>query len=385
MNFFYIIFLYFLSFINDKMITFSLQYLSAFPCVFTEEVGMINFNLISPFNCFMIDLLSQSKRNFTIINNITKILLDEEITLQYYQDTINFTSTNTVVPVNFYGFDNYLKNHPTPKHDEILRLYSRKLSFAFNPPDKSLSFIHELFSKGIINKIIFGFDFKSRYIYIGDIPSNMTNHLSHQSCSVIDDVWGCYIKSIKLKDYNKNVYSFSNKIRRAVFSFSHEFISVPKDEFENLVNTVFREELRSEQCKIKNDPYFSHEVFLFCQELSSNIPELFNIQFDTFTITYITERLFIKKNGCYQFLIGYIENSLNYEVDIGYLALQSFNLLFDYDEKAIKFYLRNDYMFHGFSFIHNEIKIKLFVIITFILLIWIFLIMVWLIKKNALF
>ena len=75
------------------------------------------------------------------------------------------------------------------------------------------------------------------------------------------------------------------------------------------------------------------------------------------------------------FLIGCYEANPIDEIDIGYHLLEGFNIVSDYDNKDITFYIRNDYMFRSFKH-DNRIKMNLFLVVIFIIAIWICCLMV---------
>ena len=101
----------------------------------------------------------------------------------------------------------------------------------------------DLYNKGIITKKIFGFDFNSENIYIGEIPLNITKYLHHEHCYIVDNEWGCKLNSVYLSNENGNEYTFSSKIKRAVFSFTVEYLSISKEEFLRLTNFLFEKEI----------------------------------------------------------------------------------------------------------------------------------------------
>ena len=101
----------------------------------------------------------------------------------------------------------------------------------------------------------------------------------------------------------------------------------------------------------------------------------FHIKLDSFTMTYYTRRMFKRTYASNLFLIGCYEANPIDEIDIGYHLLEGFNIVFDYDNKDITFYIRNDYMFRSFKH-DNRIKMNLFLVVIFIIAIWICCLMV---------
>ena len=173
-----IAFFYIVQFVNitSKLISFRILYLSEFPCISVGELGVANFNLRAPYNCFNVDI--DRAKNFTILKKSSLKFDNEIVNVQYYSENIKFT--NNKLPFNFIGLTSETKEYLYRNRPDISRKYVRKVSFAYDPPDESLSFLHDLYNKGIITKKIFGFDFNSENIYIGEIPLNITKYLHHE-------------------------------------------------------------------------------------------------------------------------------------------------------------------------------------------------------------
>ena len=361
--------------ITSKLISFRILYLSEFPCISVGELGVANFNLRAPYNCFNVDI--DRAKNFTILKKSSLKFDNEIVNVQYYSENIKFT--NNKLPFNFIGLTSETKEYLYQNRPDISRKYVRKVSFAYDPPDESLSFLHDLYNKGIITKKIFGFDFNSENIYIGEIPLNITKYLHHEHCYIVDNEWGCKLNSVYLSNENGNEYTFSSKIKRAVFSFTVEYLSIPKEEFLRLTNFLFEKEIENNLCRIEEDHYRPKNIFLLCNNTdflsTSNVPMFFHIKLDSFTMTYYTRRMFKRTYGSNMFLIGCYEANPIDEIDIGYHLLEGFNIVFDYDNKDITFYIRNDYMFRSFKH-DNRIKMNLFLVVIFIIAIWICCLMV---------
>ena len=54
--------------ITSKLISFRILYLSEFPCISVGELGVANFNLRAPYNCFNVDI-DRAKNLLNLIDN----------------------------------------------------------------------------------------------------------------------------------------------------------------------------------------------------------------------------------------------------------------------------------------------------------------------------
>ena len=337
------------SFTDKKSISlhFSVDYNSLY--VQSKPISSLYLNLLSPYSCFVIPE-KDSIPLFTPVSSISKKISNENYTFQFYNETLSIgSSLNFTFP--FYGV-NATYYSTLAKSNKISQLCRNKLSFAYNPPEESVSFMHELYKKEIINKKIFGFDFINKYIYIGDIPSNMTQNITNYYCNIIDDLWGCGIKSVKFNNKiiigKKNNFTFAKK-RRATFSLGTEFITISKEDFDNMINEFLGKEIENNDCYIGHNVY-SHEYdnyFMICQTLEflNKLPIFFDIEFYDFTMIFLTSKMYQEIDGKYKFLIGYKNNSLNEDIDFGFEALINYNVIFDYDKKKIFIYNKGNNTF----------------------------------------
>ena len=232
-------------------------------------------------------------------------------------------------------------------YGEITDSYKRKInskyednqiSFALNPYNKSHSLTHLLYESHEIARLMFGISYLDsrnyQFFCFGAVPPHIAYVNPHGSCDVVGDTWGCELTSVYYTDLFNTMYK-SNRTYRAVFEHMEQNILVPKDYFDFIKNTFFKELLEREVCTLE----FGKTTIVCDSESDFNVfPNFTNFEFNGVTLS-LYRRDFIEGNEI--FLIQQTD-PLKYNPDewvFGYKFMKRFHMFFDYESRKITFYL----------------------------------------------
>ena len=150
----------------------------------------------------------------------------------------------------------------------------------------------------------------------------------------------------------------SNRTYRAVFEHMEQNILVPKDYFDFIKDTFFKDLLEREICTLE----FGKTTILCDSESDFNVfPNFTNFEFNGVTLS-LYRRDFIEGNEI--FLIQQTD-PLKYNPDewvFGYKFMKRFHMFFDYESRKITFYLNASLKARVFSNQYSNLQKNLFFI-----------------------
>lgn len=281
-----------------------------------------------PYN--YIPLNSQAtKTEFKLLNINNTILVDNKPTKGVSAELSTCISPNGFCIDNLYY---YIVNSTDDN-----RIYET-FSFSLSSESDEFSFIHQLFTKGIITKKQISFDPISisigRIIY-GELPHQYVYDKYVYICKSNKDYWGCPLEKVTIEN---DIYIYDNK-ENTFFDTLDKYWYVPKKFFNFIGKKVFDKYVKRGGCWIKEDKARSIQ-FYQCQ--CSELRDFPNIHFffvgHAFTMT--TYLLFDYDGQFCESLIHYhIEDN---KWVFGTRFVHTYLTNFDYDKKIITFYTNRE-------------------------------------------
>lgn len=207
-----------------------------------------------------------------------------------------------------------------------------------NFKDKRYSLVHSFYKQGIINKLSFSLVTPSDYfqregkIIFGKLPKNYTNKKTHSKCFCDShyEGWNCKLNNATI---NNSIYS--QGIRDVLFTSAFPEIYVPEDFFQFIERSVLKEFIESKICFIIENftyPFYRCLISILINKEKINFgigDDILSVDFtDMFICTEFSCDLLIKNHRKDFFIFG---NAF----------MDSFDITFDYDEKAVNFYSGN--------------------------------------------
>ena len=344
----FIFLLFSLSFCKDTIMTLPFQmkinYRNDY-VVFMELTNPKTHTTINPF-VFLVGFITYIPDGSTpILRDDFMIHRDMNRTYQLYQSNIKISDYE--FPFYFYG--SYSKGD-----DYGYSGIDTQLNFAFKPQIETTSFVYQLYYSHIIDRMIFGINYKKDFreggnIYIGGIPIQYTENKRYGECDVIDGNWMCKVNEVYFGDVHFKEYVY-NKTSKVVFRLYHEGIVVPHDYFIYLKEKVFHNQYYSVGLR--------NRKFIYCRinteqdrTFFATYPKNINFVFDKF-ILHIPILKMLYKGEAFQIEDGETENQFFF----GNQFLQYFTTVFNYEKEKVQFYIKEGNEDIEFIPIVNTIK-----------------------------
>ena len=233
-------------------------------------------------------------------------------------DEINFGKT----PISQFHF--YSVKHRNVRYkDNFLGI-----SPIFN--DKMFSPLHILYNNKKINQLSLGLSFSKKKAYFGGFPKNITAGRLQGKCSrdLSVNIWSCFVNGIEVEGSNFAINSFV-QFRNIKETF------VTREFFDFLIEKVFKELIQKGKCE---KSFISREISIRCAIETVN--ELRNITFIIDSTNYsisLTKFFDCFKFFCYSTIV--FDGVIGDNFVIGTSFLNVFDVLFDFEENQIAFYL----------------------------------------------
>ena len=216
--------------------------------------------------------------------------------------------------------------------------YDNQISFALNPHNKSHSLTHLFYQSNEIDHLMFGISSLDsnnyQFFCFGSVPPHIAYSNQHGSCSVTGDTWGCELKSIYYSDLYHTMYK-SNHTYRAIFEHLEQDILIPKDYFEFIKETFFKDLLQRKVCQLE---YKDTAIWCDSESDFNVFPNFTIFEFDGITLS-LYRRDFIYNHKW--FIIRKTDES-KYKPNewvFGYRFMKRYHMFFDYETRKITFYL----------------------------------------------
>ena len=310
--------------------------------------------------------------NITINSfNVFRRLLYKDIRFEAIDD--EFDVQGVSVPLAFYDLQ---KNPHTFG-------YNFGISFALKPQNETFSLIHQFKNKGYTNKNILTFQpttEKGGFLYMGDIPDEISYKSNKGECTVNGDVWGCdlfFIYFANQSNNKKNIkYNYINYYD-AIFDSGEDFIYAPTEYLDYLKSSVFKEQFQAGECG-----YISHLSYnsIECTNspnLWKNLPTYINFVLGNYIYSINTTKLFYDCGMNLMRLIIVEKTEGSYKERqkwiFGASFMHNYISSFDFDEKKITFY--SDKIIKSFYNLNkrNRSVNRVFVILYWVLFIFLIL------------
>ena len=238
-------------------------------------------------------------------------------------------SWNTTEKYEFEGILGLGNNYPKKDED--------------NSFDERFSLVHNLYSNGVINKKLFGHEYKSRkegYLYLGEIPPSLG--YNYYKCNVAPFIpymnkWHCESRSISLTG-GQNFTQF-----KSPYIFDTAYVDIRGPFFEG--NSILSEikEIFGEKCQFISEEIDEENryVKLICDydiDISKLPDVIFNLKggfelraknFDIFRVVLIDgKKKYLSK------IVG--DTRYNYW-NLGEPILKNYNMVFNYEDNTVGF------------------------------------------------
>ena len=223
------------------------------------------------------------------------------------------------------------------------------LGYTPNTEERKFSIIQQLFENGVIPHKVFSqkyFTEQKGQLSIGEIPKYIVKDYTHYGrCSALDKIrdgkkfknnnWECKIDSIYFGNDEQNVISMSPyKEQRMSFLSYRKRSFVPFGVFEQIGNTILKNEINNGKCKVK---YHLRYCFYECDK-DIDIKNI-TFVFGDWEFTIESKNLFKETkegNNTKEFILYHKENFEAFL--LGRSILKGFEMVYDYANKQIGFY-----------------------------------------------
>ena len=226
--------------------------------------------------------------------------------------------------------------------------------YAYNSNYK-LNFLTQLNMKGILNNSYFFFDFEDNFsgkLYLGILPheiypkkySKDNLYMAYTNIDNYINEWS--FKGDLVYNYNNKENTSNNSIYRTnmklVLDLNINGLILGYFYFEIFNQTYFYEYLNNGICKIKRDEFY----YIYCEKDKININKFKPIYFYqkdfNFTFCFDYNDLFITKNNYIIFNIFFDVNDFTLLINAGKIFFRKYLLAFNYEQKMIGFYIKNN-------------------------------------------
>ena len=247
-----------------------------------------------------------------------------------------------------------------------MRSFGIGVGYSFK--DESLSFVHLLYKRKIVQRKEFSIQFglnQMGNIHFGGKPSIAYPHSGY--CNVKSDRWGCEIKKIY---YGRKAYDFSI---HADFNTAIDNTIESLQFFEFVSHNVIPSKRKSKQCEIFDD--FDQKELLYCANGALDDTENITFVFDNnLHISIPFKSLFISNGVSYFSKFSYdFYNRTRFE--FGYSFFKLFNMTtFDYETSTVVFHsydtaVNKKIQTYNMEYIYISIDIVCFISIIFMCII----------------
>lgn len=258
-----------------------------------------------------------------------------------YQDKMNFGNNfkNQIKSFNFYVVD------PGPNKDKTIK--PSVLSLGLNINNKKHSVVHTLKSEGVIASSKFGLKFypsfdleKNGTIYFGGVPKEEIERLPYNKKIHVTkekniNGWSSFTTKVIINEKKVETINYLTE-----FSTVSKKIEVPNELFYFIVDNYLNDFIPDKLCDI--DLTKTIQCSEHAMKLLVNTTIDFIIDKSSFILT--VQDLFEKTiDNKYLFLITKNEKINKNHIIVGYVFLQKYISLFDYDSQTISFFSNQNF------------------------------------------
>ena len=300
---------------------------------------------------------SSSRKTF----NMEKILNNEEIAMKY-SDVFCFSDNICIEELKYYALE-----------EDNKKYYYDSIGLGSSFDDESFSVVHSLFIRGAIEHKSFGLvtgTTNAGYLTFGGIPEQyLQQRIYVTKVNTIPKYvsWTIPINGITIGD---NVYPLKDNI--ASISTKTQYISIPCDVFDIIVDKVFIKYFEKDECSKKT--FDRTSITIQCKRsIVKDLPPI-GIVFGSTSITLQGDELFKDFFSDSISIIRKNESDKSSQWVLGVRFIRLFNILFDYKNKEVSFY--SNKTFKTVTLNSNSKRISLMIINKVVLIIGIVLIII---------
>ena len=282
----------------------------------------------------------ESSRTSNLIQEDPLTINNKVVTSMLIEDNIYFP-LNDITMKQFLFF--YVKYKEATSSNGAIGL-----SYKVTSP--KISFIHQLYDKGIIPKKAFGIDLNRNdkgNLYIGGFPTEITLKYPYSSACDVNNgsqQWGCKLDYSYISSNQYHVFTILSIV---YFTSTEHYNYIPREYMTFLNKTLFDKYYKNKECSYI-DYIDKAGVSCNCNALD-DFPDIYFV-IDKSHFSFSKEDLFFQFDTECTFLIRYNKQSNDWM--FGYSFLRKHPVQFSYANHEIRFYSESP-----FEYKEKEIKI----------------------------